>query len=101
MPGAPRSLTRIPESVNALRQRLCFRVHFGEQPNYVHPRVRVAGNTAPVKQHSRIAELVTSNRTVPANGRLPLLLRQSTCNKYPGIGDEPLKLRIVIRANGT
>jgi len=54
MPGAPRSPERIAESANALRQRLCFRVHFGEQPDYVHPRVHpvVAGSTGSVKERS-------------------------------------------------
>src|SRR5262245_1249166 len=48
MPGAPRSATRIPDSANSVRQCLCFRLYFAEQPNCIYPRVHsvVAGNTA-------------------------------------------------------
>src|SRR5262245_37446640 len=60
MSGAPRSSKRIPQSENTLRQRHCFRVHFGEQPNCDYPRVHsvVAGNISPLRPRSRIPELL-------------------------------------------
>ena len=52
-------------------------------------------------RHIGTSALERSSRTGGTHRVLCLLLRQSTCKKYPGIGDEPLELRIVISANGT
>src|SRR5262249_8621393 len=48
MPGASRGATRIADSADSVRQCLCFRLYFAEQPNCIYPRVHsvVAGNTA-------------------------------------------------------
>src|SRR4029434_5144466 len=54
MPGAPCGPTRIAESANSVRQWLCFRLYFAEQPNCIYPRVHsvVAGKTAPLTRYN-------------------------------------------------
>jgi hypothetical protein len=53
-------------------------------------------------RHIGTSALERSSRTGRHPPRLmSLLLRQSTCKEYPGIGDEPLELRIAISPNGT